>query len=77
MKMDDMPEELAQAFIKVFARLPHRIIWQWKGQPRKDLPENVLPMSWLPQQDLLGDSSQRFCLLLGQCILRNTTDLKF
>ena len=52
--MDDMPEMMIQSFIKVFSRLPQRIIWQWKGKPRSDLPSNVLAIPWLPQQDLLG-----------------------
>ena len=54
-KMDDLPEEFIQSFIKAFARLPQNVIWQWKGKPRKDLPKNVLAVSWLPQQDLLGN----------------------
>jgi glucuronosyltransferase len=49
-----MPEELILSFIKAFSRLPQRIIWQWKGKVRTDLPANVLPVPWLPQQDLLG-----------------------
>jgi len=53
--MGDMPEEMVQSFIKVFSRLPQRVIWQWKGTPRSDLPSNVLAIPWLPQQDLLGD----------------------
>ena len=53
-KMEDMPEEMILSFIKAFSRLPQRIIWQWKGKVRTDLPANVLPIPWLPQQDLLG-----------------------
>ena len=49
-----MSEEMAQSFIKAFSKLPQRVIWQWKGTPRSDLPSNVLAIPWLPQQDLLG-----------------------
>ena len=49
-----MPEQMIQSFIKVFSRLPQRVVWQWKGKPRSDLPSNVLAIAWLPQQDLLG-----------------------
>ena len=52
--MNEMPEYIVQAFIKNFARLPQRVIWQWQGKPRDDLPENILPISWIPQQDLIG-----------------------
>ncbi len=53
-RMEDMPEHLIQSFIRTFARLPQRVIWQWKGKIRQDLPGNVLAIPWLPQQDLLG-----------------------
>jgi glucuronosyltransferase len=50
-----MPERVIQSFIGTFARLPGvRVVWQWKGKRRTDLPSNVLAIPWLPQQDLLG-----------------------
>ena len=55
LKMDDMPEEMVQSFIKAFSLLPQKVVWQWKGTPRSDLPSNVLAIPWLPQQDLLGN----------------------
>lgn len=55
--MEDMPEEVIKSFIKAFSRLPQRVIWQWKGQIRPDLSKNILPVAWLPQQDLLGVNS--------------------
>ncbi len=54
--MEIMPEFLIQSFIQTFAKLPLRVIWQWKGKVRDDFPENVLPIPWLPQQDLLGNN---------------------
>ena len=58
LKMDDMPEDVIQSFIKAFPRLSQRVIWQWKGQVRRDLPKNVLAVPWLSQQDLLGKQQQ-------------------
>ena len=65
-QMEDMPEHLIQSFIQTFARLPLRVIWQWKGKIRSDLPRNVYALPWLPQQDLLGDISieKSFCIVL-------------
>ena len=54
LQMEDVPEEVVQSIMKAFSRLPQRVIWQWKGKVRPDLPKNVLAISWLPQQDLLG-----------------------
>ena len=69
LKMDDMPEHVYQSFVETFSRLPQRVIWQWKGQPRSDLPKNVLAIPWLPQQDLLGNTvhiSLRFIITESQ-----------
>ena len=54
-RMNDMPQEMLDAFIQVFSRLPQRVIWQWKGNQRPHLPANVMAVNWLPQQDLLGN----------------------
>ena len=54
--MNEMPEDVLQAFIKNFARLPQRVVWQWQGKPREDFPENILLVPWIPQQDLLGSA---------------------
>ena len=56
LKMEEMPPQLMQVFIQSFAQLPQRVIWQWKGTPPLELPDNTLPLSWLPQQDLLGSN---------------------
>ena len=65
LKMEDMPEELILYFINAFSRLPQKVIWQWKGKVRSDLPKNVLAVPWLPQQDLLGIY---IILLIETCI---------
>ena len=64
-KMDDMPDEMMRSFIKAFSRLSQRVIWQWKGTPRSDLPSNVLAIPWLPQQDLLGHKNCRAFMTHG------------
>jgi len=63
--MNDMPEYLIKAFIKVFSALPQRVIWQWKGTPTHDLPSNIKTLGWLPQQDLLGHKNCRLFLSHG------------
>lgn len=59
LRMEDMPEKVVQSFIKTFASLPQRVVWQWKGKARSDLPKNVLAIPWLPQQDLLGNKLEK------------------
>ena len=52
--MNEIPDAILQSFISVFSRLPQRVIWQWKGKPRLNMPPNVKTIAWIPQQDLLG-----------------------
>ncbi|CAH1646837.1 unnamed protein product [Spodoptera littoralis] len=40
--------------LKVFARLPQRVLWKWETEDIKGLPDNVLVLKWLPQYDLLN-----------------------
>jgi glucuronosyltransferase len=53
--MDEMPRQMLDVFIRVFSRLPQRVVWQWRGINKPaNLSDNILLVDWLPQQDLLG-----------------------
>ncbi|KAJ8047896.1 UDP-glucuronosyltransferase 2A2 [Holothuria leucospilota] len=53
-----LPDKFVKLFQEAFAKLPQKVIWQWKGKaPPMNMPENVKTMSWLPQNDLLGTDS--------------------
>lgn len=55
-QMDEMPSEMLQVFIRVFSKLPQRVVWQWRGFNKPaNLSDNILLVDWLPQQDLLGN----------------------
>lgn len=47
------PEYIKQAILRVFERLPQRILWKWNEQ-MTGLPANVRVSKWFPQQDVLG-----------------------
>ena len=52
-----MPERIRQAFVRTFARFPKlSVFWKWESNDdaKKNFPDNVVPVDWLPQQDLLG-----------------------
>ena len=55
-KMDEMPRQMLEVFIRVFSRLRQRVVWQWRGANKPaNLTDNILLLDWLPQQDLLGN----------------------
>ncbi|XP_063235517.1 UDP-glucosyltransferase 2 [Bacillus rossius redtenbacheri] len=55
----NMPESLRRLLLRVFAGLPHRVLWKWEGGPMPELPPNVRLARWLPQQDILGHRKLR------------------
>ena len=50
-----MPQHALDAFLRVFAEIPQRVIWKWDGQKLENASDNILFIDWLPQQDLLGN----------------------
>ncbi|XP_047019648.1 UDP-glucosyltransferase 2-like [Helicoverpa zea] len=52
-RSSSLPPKRLDALLKVFARLPQRVIWKWETEDIQGLPENVLVLRWLPQYDLL------------------------
>ena len=64
--MDEMPRQMLDVFIRVFSRLPQRVVWQWRGINKPaNLSDNILLVDWLPQQDLLGHDKCRLFLTHG------------
>jgi UDP-glucoronosyl and UDP-glucosyl transferase len=49
-----MPKEIVDTFIRVFSKLPQRVIWKWEAEIPENIPPNIMMVDWLPQQDLLG-----------------------
>ncbi|CAG9762824.1 unnamed protein product [Ceutorhynchus assimilis] len=47
------PEGQLGAFMKVFSKLPQRVLWKWEEQTMKDKPDNIMLTEWAPQYDVL------------------------
>ena len=61
-QMNEMPPKILEIFVRSFAKLPQRVIWQWKNfKSNVKIPSNILLSEWLPQQDILG--TKKFCLI--------------
>lgn len=46
-------DNVVQAFLNVFRKLPQRVLWKWNGKMR-NVPPNVKISQWFPQSDILG-----------------------
>jgi glucuronosyltransferase len=56
-RSDTMTEGKKQIFMAAFAELPQRILWKWETNVMSDVPNNVKLVKWLPQQEVLGEST--------------------
>ena len=55
--MNEMPPRILEIFLRSFAKLPQRVIWQWKDFTNDvKVPSSILLSDWLPQQDILGNN---------------------
>lgn len=48
------PKRLINAFMDAFARFPHKFLMKFEGHV-DFTPDNVKVLSWIPQQDVLGE----------------------
>ncbi|ELT94368.1 hypothetical protein CAPTEDRAFT_102944 [Capitella teleta] len=49
-----IPLELSNKLLTAFAQLPYNVLWRNKNITGLTIPDNVRPMSWVPQNDVLG-----------------------
>jgi glucuronosyltransferase len=45
---------VTQAFISAFARLEQKVIMRFDPKFLTNVPDNVMVVNWVPQQDILG-----------------------
>nr|CAD7256414.1 unnamed protein product [Timema shepardi] len=54
-----VPKEILKRFLKTFSHLEQRVIVKYHGEIDMEVPGNVMIVSWLPQQDILGHPQTR------------------
>lgn len=52
-----MPQEVLQVFVKVFKKLPQRVLWKIEAEDLPGLSKNVKLAKWVPQPGVLGACS--------------------
>ncbi|GAB6026751.1 hypothetical protein CHUAL_013256 [Chamberlinius hualienensis] len=59
-----MNDQFVTAFVEAFGQLKQRVIWKYEKQ-LKNLPPNVMIVSWLPQQDLMAHPMCKLAITHG------------
>uniref|UniRef100_A0A1B0DAR4 UDP-glucuronosyltransferase n=1 Tax=Phlebotomus papatasi TaxID=29031 RepID=A0A1B0DAR4_PHLPP len=54
LKSTDLPNEKRDALLKVFGKLPVKVMWKWEDDNLPNQPNNVLVRKWFPQDDILA-----------------------
>ena len=52
-KTSSLSSKKREEFVKAFATIPQRVIWNFEGRI-ENLPNNIMLSSWTPQRDILG-----------------------
>ncbi|CAL9690562.1 unnamed protein product [Knipowitschia caucasica] len=63
--VSNMPLEIAKLFFEAFGQVPQRVLWRYDGEIPADAPKNVMPLKWLPQNDLLAHPKARLFMTHG------------
>lgn len=70
-----MSTEKIRMFLSVLSQLKQKIIWKWDGEIPAEIPNNILMMKWLPQNDLLAHLNMR--LFISHCGHGSVEEAKF
>ncbi|XP_062311811.1 UDP-glucuronosyltransferase 2C1-like [Osmerus eperlanus] len=57
--VNTLPNDIAEEIGSVFAKIPQKVIWNYRGERPSTLGNNTLLVKWMPQKDLLGHPQTR------------------
>lgn len=50
----ELPDDKKNAFLNVFRKLKHTVLWKWEDEEMEEKPNNVVLRKWLPQKEIFG-----------------------
>lgn len=70
-----LPREKVEMLLKVFAKLPQRVIMKWESDELDGRPPNVMIGKWLPQDGILAHQNVK--LFISHCGVGSVVESKF
>ncbi|XP_038209882.1 UDP-glycosyltransferase UGT5-like [Zerene cesonia] len=71
-RSSELPENKKRAFLNVFKRLKHTVLWKWEDDNMPDKPPNVIIRKWFPQRKILAHPNVK--LFIGHGGLMSTQE---
>ena len=60
-----LPDEITLKLMSAFSQVKEHVVWRFPGKPPSDVPENVMLMKWLPQNDIMGHPNTKLLIMHG------------
>lgn len=61
----DIHPDKMRTILTVFSQMKQRVLWKFENEDIKDLPENIMVKSWMPQNDILAHPNVRVFITHG------------
>jgi glucuronosyltransferase len=65
MKSSLLSSDKLKAILNVFGRLKQRVLFKWETDKLPGSPENVMPLKWMPQDDILAHNKVKLFITHG------------
>ncbi|RZF48858.1 hypothetical protein LSTR_LSTR003238 [Laodelphax striatellus] len=65
LKASTIPDDKRDALVKVFSRLPQRVLWKWENDTMPGKSDNVKIAKWMPQRDILAHPNVKLFISHG------------
>ncbi|XP_044729429.1 UDP-glycosyltransferase UGT5-like [Chrysoperla carnea] len=65
LRSKDLSPVLRDTILKVFSKLPQKILWKWEDANLPGKPHNVFTQKWFPQSDILAHPNLRLFITHG------------
>lgn len=55
----ELPAEKRDAFLNVFRKLKHTVLWKWEDDNLPNKPDNLVVRDWMPQKEILCEKKSQ------------------